>query len=81
MIRRVDLRGVGHSKAEIQDLLPRATLDVNEAMKLIEPINSSNHWNSLLCATARMRSELAGLATYEAIGAENALEVRAQTWR
>ena len=40
MIRRVDLRGVRHSKAEIQDLLPRATLDVNEAMKLIEPILS-----------------------------------------
>jgi histidinol dehydrogenase len=40
VIRRVDLRGVGHSKAEIQDLLPRATLDVNEAMKLIEPILS-----------------------------------------
>jgi histidinol dehydrogenase len=40
VIRRVDLRGVRHSKAEIQDLLPRATLDVNEAMKLIEPILS-----------------------------------------
>ena len=40
MIRRVDLRGVRHSKAEVQDLLPRATLDVNEAMKLIEPILS-----------------------------------------
>lgn len=38
MIRRVDLRGARHSKAEVQDLLPRATLDVNEAMKLIEPI-------------------------------------------
>ena len=38
MIRRVDLRGVRHSKAEVQNLLPRATLDVNEAMKLIEPI-------------------------------------------
>ena len=38
MIRRVDLRGTRHSKAEVQDLLPRATLDVNEAMKLIEPI-------------------------------------------
>jgi histidinol dehydrogenase len=38
MIRRVDLRGVRHSKAEVQDLLPRATLDVNEAMKLIAPI-------------------------------------------
>jgi histidinol dehydrogenase len=40
VIRRVDLRGVRHSKAEVQDLLPRATLDVNEAMKLIEPILS-----------------------------------------
>ena len=38
MIRRVDLRGVRYSKAEVQDLLPRATLDVNEAMKLIAPI-------------------------------------------
>lgn len=38
MIRRVDLRGARHSKAEVQDLLPRAALDVNEAMKLIEPI-------------------------------------------
>ena len=40
MIRRVDLRGVRHSKAEVQDLLPRATLDVNEAMTLIAPILS-----------------------------------------
>lgn len=40
MIRRVDLRGARLSKAEVQDLLPRATLDVNEAMKLIEPILS-----------------------------------------
>ncbi len=40
MIRRVDLRGVRHTKAEVQELLPRATLDVNEAMKLIEPILS-----------------------------------------
>lgn len=40
MIRRVDLRGIRHSKAEVQDLLPRATLDVNEAMKLIAPILS-----------------------------------------
>ena len=38
MIRRVDLRGVRHSKGEVQSLLPRATLDVNEAMKLIAPI-------------------------------------------
>jgi len=40
VIRRVDLRGVRYSKAEVQDLLPRATLDVNEAMKLIAPILS-----------------------------------------
>jgi histidinol dehydrogenase len=40
VIRRVDLRGVRHSKAEVQDLLPRATLDVNEAMALIAPILS-----------------------------------------
>ena len=40
MIRRVDLRGFRHSKAEVQHLLPRATLDVNEAMKLIAPILS-----------------------------------------
>ena len=38
MIRRVDLRGLRRTKAEVQGLLPRATLDVNEAMKLIEPI-------------------------------------------
>lgn len=38
MIRRVDLRGLRRTKAEVQDLLPRATLDVNEAMKLIAPI-------------------------------------------
>jgi histidinol dehydrogenase len=38
VIRRVDLRGVRHSKGEVQSLLPRATLDVNEAMKLIAPI-------------------------------------------
>lgn len=38
MIRRVDLRGQRHAKAEYQDLLPRATLDVNEAMTLIQPI-------------------------------------------
>jgi histidinol dehydrogenase len=34
------MRGVRHSKAEVQNLLPRATLDVTEAMKLIEPILS-----------------------------------------
>ena len=38
MIRRVDLRGLRRTKAEVQDLLPRATLDVNESMKLIAPI-------------------------------------------
>ena len=38
MIRRVDLRGARHSKAGYQVLLPRATLDVNEAMSLIQPI-------------------------------------------
>ena len=38
MIRRVDLRGQRHTKAEYQNLLPRATLDVNEAMTLIQPI-------------------------------------------
>ena len=38
MIRRVDLRGQRHTKAEYQKLLPRATLDVNEAMTLIQPI-------------------------------------------
>lgn len=40
MIRRVDLRGQRHTKAEYQNLLPRATLDVNEAMTLIQPILS-----------------------------------------
>jgi histidinol dehydrogenase len=38
VIRRVDLRGARHSKAGYQELLPRATLDVNEAMALIQPI-------------------------------------------
>ena len=38
MIRRVDLRGQRYTKAEYQGLLPRATLDVNEAMALIQPI-------------------------------------------
>ena len=38
MIRRVDLRGLRRTKAEVQGLLPRATLDVNEAMTLITPI-------------------------------------------
>ena len=38
VIRRVDLRGLRRTKAEVQGLLPRATLDVNEAMTLITPI-------------------------------------------
>ncbi|MEY2814870.1 MAG: hypothetical protein RIS05_618, partial [Actinomycetota bacterium] len=32
------MRGVAYTKAEIGNLLPRASLDVKEAMKLIEPI-------------------------------------------
>ena len=38
MIRRVDLRGQRLSKFGYQALLPRATLDVNQAMGLIQPI-------------------------------------------
>jgi len=38
MLRRVDLRGRGLSKAQYQAELPRATLDVAEAMVAIEPI-------------------------------------------
>jgi len=38
MIRRVDLRGRGLAKAGYQKLLPRATLDINQAMKTVEPI-------------------------------------------
>lgn len=38
MIRTVDLRGVRLSKAEYQELLPRATLDINQAMQSVEPI-------------------------------------------
>jgi len=38
MIRRVDLRGSGLAKAGYQKLLPRATLDINQAMKTVEPI-------------------------------------------
>lgn len=38
MIRRVDLRGKALTKSEINLELPRATLDVAEAMKLVEPI-------------------------------------------
>ncbi|KGA20768.1 hypothetical protein GM50_0300 [freshwater metagenome] len=38
MIRRVDLRGIHLTKAGYQKLLPRATLDINQAMKTVEPI-------------------------------------------
>lgn len=38
MIRRVDLRGSRLTKAGYQRLLPRATLDINQAMKTVEPI-------------------------------------------
>jgi len=38
VIRLVDLRGRNLSKAQYNNELPRATLDVAEAMKLIEPI-------------------------------------------
>lgn len=38
MIRTVDLRGKRLSKAEYQELLPRATLDVLSAMAAVEPI-------------------------------------------
>jgi len=38
MLRRVDLRGRELSKAQYQAELPRATLDVAEAMLVIEPI-------------------------------------------
>lgn len=38
MIRRVDLRGLRLSKAGYQALLPRATLDINQALKIVEPI-------------------------------------------
>ena len=38
MIRTIDLRGKAHTKAQYNAELPRATLDVNEAMRLIEPI-------------------------------------------
>lgn len=38
MIRRVDLRGIRLTKAGYQKLLPRATLDINQAMKTVEPI-------------------------------------------
>lgn len=37
------MRGVAYTKAEIGDLLPRASLDVKEAMKLIEPILDRVH--------------------------------------
>jgi len=38
VIRTVDLRGKKLTKAQYNAELPRATLDVNEAMRLIEPI-------------------------------------------
>ena len=38
MMRFVDLRGQRLSKAGYTNALPRATLDVAKAMKLIEPI-------------------------------------------
>jgi len=38
MIRQIDLRGKALSKGEYAQLLPRATLDVDQALKLIEPI-------------------------------------------
>ena len=38
MIRTIDLRGKALTKAQYNAELPRATLDVNEAMRLIEPI-------------------------------------------
>jgi histidinol dehydrogenase len=38
MIRTVDLRGVRLSKAAYQERLPRATLDINQAMQTVEPI-------------------------------------------
>jgi histidinol dehydrogenase len=38
MIRTVDLRGVRLSKAAYQERLPRATLDINQAMQSVEPI-------------------------------------------
>jgi histidinol dehydrogenase len=38
MIRSVDLRGSRLTKAGYQRLLPRATLDINQAMKTVEPI-------------------------------------------
>jgi len=38
MIRTVDLRGRSLSKFEYQSALPRATMDVAQAMKIIEPI-------------------------------------------
>lgn len=38
MIRRVDFRGSRLTKAGYQKLLPRATLDINQAMKTVGPI-------------------------------------------
>jgi histidinol dehydrogenase len=38
MIRQLDLRGKALSKSAYAQLLPRATLDVDKALKLVEPI-------------------------------------------
>ncbi len=38
MIRRIDLRGQRLTKAQINTVIPRATLDVDSAMALIQPI-------------------------------------------
>jgi histidinol dehydrogenase len=38
MMRLVDLRGQRLSKAGYTNIIPRAALDVAEAMKLVEPI-------------------------------------------
>ena len=40
MIRTVDLRGLRLSKSAYQERLPRATLDINQAMQTVEPILS-----------------------------------------
>jgi len=38
MIRRIDLRGQRLTKAQINSVIPRAKLDVDSAMALIQPI-------------------------------------------
>lgn len=48
MIRTVDLRGKSLDKASYQEVLPRATLDVSQAMELIAPIlHRVQHGNEL----------------------------------